>query len=61
MICSVFQWLHGMEAEPPGVLAMCPIPSASEESSGASSDKGRLRLLDSTSILLIFPRRFCFL
>lgn len=42
MICSAFQWLHGMEAEPPSVLAMCPIPSSSQESSVSPSDKGSL-------------------
>ncbi|KAG0585922.1 hypothetical protein KC19_2G049800 [Ceratodon purpureus] len=40
----LLQWLHGMEAEPPSLLAMCPIPSPSEESSVTPSCKGKVIL-----------------
>ncbi|XP_024394166.1 uncharacterized protein [Physcomitrium patens] len=36
----LLQWLHGMEAEPPSLLAMCPIPSSSRESPAIDSSKG---------------------
>jgi len=45
-----------MEAEPPSVLAMCPIPSTSQGDSVTPSDKGSfLSLFVSAYILLFFP------